>query len=224
MSAACGSGVVQSLAPKAKRGGVLNYTKYRHIYPILVSHGLQPHSHPFFALLPPLFSYIYSLSSHMSSLLLCFDRGRSPFGGCAVLKYGKLWRSTDGRLRLTLEHVYFSQSCRCVMCSCDASSARRRSPSCPEAGTGAGTGAGCRARAARARRTSAAGLAVPGQPRWRSRWPQGASAAPAVSRVARTFGWGRSPWACAPSSAGSPCAPLAPSTQGPDSMRRSGRA
>ena len=117
MSAACGSGVVQSLAPKAKRGGVLNYTKYRHIYPILVSHGLQPHSHPFFALLPPLFSYIYSLSSHMSSLLLCFDRGRSPFGGCAVLKYGKLWRSTDERLRLTLEHVYFSQSCPVASCA-----------------------------------------------------------------------------------------------------------
>ena len=180
-----------------------------------------PTHHPFFALLP--FFVIFSLLRSTCPRSFCVSTAAAPrsrFGGCAILKYGKLWRSTDGRLRLTLEHVYFSQSCRCVMCSCDASSARRRSPSCPEAGTGAG----CRARAARARRTSAAGLAVPGQPRWRSRWPQGASAAPAVSRVARTFGWGRSPWACAPSSAGSPCAPLAPSTQGPDSMRHSGRA
>ena len=122
MSAACGSGVVQSLAPKAKRGGVLNYTKYRHIYPILVSHGLQPHSHPFFALLPPLFSYIfiYSLSSHACPRSFCVSTAAAPrsrFGGCAILKYGKLWRSTDGRLRLTLEHVYFSHSLAVASCA-----------------------------------------------------------------------------------------------------------
>ena len=123
----------------------------------------------------------------------------------------------------------------CVMvCSCAASCARRLPPSCQEAGTGAGMGVHivcCTARLAQARRTSAAGPAAPG-PRWRSRWRQGvrqgvrqgASAARAVSRVARTSGWGRSASACAPSSGGSPGAPLSPSTRRPDSMRRSARA
>eukprot|EP00964_Phaeocystis_antarctica_P044243 scaffold25420_cov58-Phaeocystis_antarctica.AAC.2 len=110
------------------------------------------------------------------------------------------------------------------MYSYDASSARRRTPG-PEVGMGVGVGVGSTARDARALRTSAAGLAAPGQQRWRPRWRhQAASAAPAVSRAARTCGWVPSPWAYAPWSGGSPCAPLGPSIRGRGSMRRSGRA